>query len=137
MKNKSRYVLIISLLVSEIIICAIHLYYGICSFLEMIYDILKIELYYTLFWNYKESTYKYWNYMNNAITYYTNPIYCILISIIILILSILIIVLTKHKRDKNLDKVIIRVSVFVLIITLMITTGVIYCYFYELSTEVV
>ena len=54
----------------------------------MLYDTLRLKLYFTLFWDYSRNSFKYEDYMSKAIKYQSNPIYCILITIAIILLSI-------------------------------------------------
>lgn len=67
-------------------------------FFDMLFDKFGIKLFFTIFWDYNKSTYKYHEYMGKAIAYHMNPIYCILISIAIITLSVLITI----KCEKNL-----------------------------------
>ena len=101
----------------------------------MLYDTFRLKLYYTMFWNYDKSAYKNWNYMDKAIKYHMNPIYCILISIAISLLFVLII---KHSKEKTIPiKILISLSILILVASLIITVGVLYCYCDEMSHEVV
>ena len=54
------------LFISEIVLFAIHFYYGVSSFLEMLSDKFGIKLYFTLFWDENKHAYKYWDYMDKA-----------------------------------------------------------------------
>ena len=134
MRIIKKYILFLFLFVSEIALAIIHFYYGISSFLEMLFDKFGIKLYFTIFWNYNKSTYKYQGYMGKAIAYHMNPIYCILISIAIITLSVLI---TIKCEKKSIGKVIICLSILIMILSLFITFGVMYRYFDEMSHEVV
>ncbi len=122
------------LFVSEIALAIIHFYYGISSFLDMLFDNFGIKLYFTLFWDYNKSTYKYRDYMVKAIAYHMNPIYCLLISIAIITLSVVITIISDKK---SIGKVIICFSVLTMILSLFITFGVMHRYFDEMSHEVV
>ncbi len=123
------------LFLGEMALAIIHLYYGISSLLNMLYDKFGLKLYYTMFWDYDKNTYKNQDYMVKAITYHMDPIYCILIS---MALSILLALIFKYNRDKNtLSRVLKCISVLVFGISLLITVGVMYCYFDEMSHEVV
>ncbi len=132
MKIIKKYILF--LFVSEITLSIIHFYYGVSSFLNMLFDKLGIKLYFTLFWDYNKSTYKYRDYMNKAIAYHMNPIYCILISIAIITMSVLIVIKCEKQ---SIGKVILYISIIIMILSLFITFGVMYCYFDEMSHEVV
>ena len=129
-----KYIVFLPLLLSELFLTIIHFYHGISSFLSMLFDMFKIKLYYTIFWNDNTHTYKYWDYMGRAIAYHMNPIYCILISIVIITLFVLIKMISEKK---SIGKVIVYISVLMLILSLFITVGVMYCYFDEMSHEVV
>lgn len=129
-----KLILSLFLFVSEIALAIIHFYYGISSFLDMIFDSFGIKLYFTLFWDYNKSTYKYRNYMDKAIAYHMNPIYCILISIAIITLFVVITIISKKK---SIGKAIICLSILTMILSLFITFGVMYQYFDEMSHEVV
>ena len=122
------------LFAGEIALAIINFYYGISSFLEMLFDKFGIKLYFTIFWDYNKSTFKYHEYMGKAIAYHMNPIYCILISIAIITLSVLI---TIKSEKKVLGKIILYSSILIMIFSLFITLGVMYCYFDEMSHEVV
>lgn len=129
-----KYIVFLPLLLSELFLTVIHFYYGVSSFLSMLFDMFGIKLYYTIFWNDNTHTYKYWDYMGRAIAYHMNPIYCILISIVIITLFVLIKMISEKK---SIGKVIVYISVLMLILSLFITVGVMYCYFDEMSHEVV
>lgn len=129
-----KYIVFLLLLLSEISLAIIHFYYGISSFLNMLFDKFGIKLYFTIFWDYNKSTYKYSDYMGKAIAYHMNPIYCILISVAIITFSVLIKIISEKK---SIGKVIIYISMLMLILSLFITVGVMYCYFDEMSHEVV
>lgn len=129
-----KYIVFLPLLLSELFLTIIHFYYGISSFLSMLFDMFGIKLYYTIFWNDNTHTYKYWDYMGRAIAYHMNPIYCILISIVIITLFVLIKIISEKK---SIGKVIVYISALMLILSLFITVGVMYCYFDEMSHEVV
>lgn len=100
----------------------------------MLFDKFGIKLYFTIFWDYNKSTYKYHEYMGKAIAYHMNPIYCILISIAIITLFIFIKIISEKK---SIGKVMLYISTLTLILSLLITVGVMYCYFDEMSHEVV
>lgn len=134
MRTIKKYILFLFLFVSEIALAIIHFYYGISSFFDMLFDKFGIKLYFTLFWDYNKSTYKYRVYMDKAIAYHMNPIYCSLISIAIITLSVLIAI---KSEKKSIIKVIICLSILIMILSLFITFGVMYCYFDEMSHEIV
>ena len=135
MRIKKPYTHVLLLFLGEAVLAIIHLYYGISSLLKMLYDTFRLKLYYTMFWNYDKSAYKNWNYMDKAIKYHINPIYCILISIAISLLFVLII---KHSKEKTIPiKILISLSILILVASLIITVGVLYCYCDEMSHEVV
>lgn len=46
-----KYIVFLPLLLSELFLTIIHFYHGISSFLSMLFDMFKIKLYYTIFWN--------------------------------------------------------------------------------------
>ena len=100
----------------------------------MLYDTLRLKLYFTLFWDYSRNSFKYEDYMSKAIKYQSNPIYCILITIAIILLSILLIV--YHKKN-NLEHrtILLCICILILTITILITIGVLYCYFDEIANE--
>ena len=129
-----KYIVFLPLLLSELFLTIIHFYHGISSFLSMLFDMFNIKLCYTIFWNDNTHTYKYWDYMGRAIAYHMNPIYCILISIVIITLFVLIKIISEKK---SIGKVIVYISALMLILSLFITVGVMYCYFDEMSHEVV
>ena len=129
------YTRVLLLFLGEAVLAIVHLYYGISSLLKMLYDTFRLRLYYTIFWNYDKSTYKNGNYMEKAITYHMNPIYCILMSIAISLLFVLII---KHSKEKTIMiKILLILSILILVASLIITVGVLYCYCDEMSHEVV
>ena len=113
-----KYIVFLPLLLSELFLTIIHFYHGISSFLSMLFDMFKIKLYYTIFWNDNTHTYKYWDYMGRAIAYHMNPIYCILISIVIITLFVLIKIISEKK---SIGKVIVYISALMLILSLFIT----------------
>ncbi len=87
-----------------------------------------------MFWDYNKSTYKNWDYMDKAINYHMNPIYCILMSIAILLLFVLFI---KQNKEKTvMIKIFIIFSILIFVVSLIITVGVLYSYFDEISHEV-
>ena len=112
----------------------VHFYYGICSELKMLYEKYEIELYYTLFWDHENKTYKCKNYMSIAIGYIYHPILCILVTITICILSISAMVRTRNEKGKK-KIAIILISLLILLLSLVITFGVIYCYRDEMAHE--
>jgi hypothetical protein len=127
---------IVFLSICDIILFIIHLFFGISSFFKMLYEKCNINLYYRIFWDYEKSTYKSCEYMNKAIAYHMNPIYCILISEAIAILSVLYIFYQKKLHFKA-NSVLFFICITILLITFIITLGVVYCYFDEMSHEVV
>ena len=134
MKVLKKHILFLFLLISEIALFIINFYYGISSFIEMLYDTFRLKLYFTLFWDYSRHSFKYEDYMDKAIAYHTNPIYCILISIATLLLSILLLVYYKRNNLKY-GKLLLFISIFLLAITILIIIGVLYCYFDEMINE--
>ena len=120
----------------EIAMFIVHFYYGICSELKMLYEKYEIELYYTLFWDYENKTYKYENYMSVAIGYIYHPILCILVTITICILSISAIVRTRNEKGKK-KMVILITSILILVLSIIVTIGVIYMYKWEMEAECV
>lgn len=135
MRKIKKYIIFSLLFISELSLFIIHFYYGISSSLDMLFDKFGIKLYFTLFWDYSKSTYKYWDYMEKAIKYHTNPKYCIIIFIAIVTLSVLSII--YQKKENSINKKLIWIHIIMLILSLFITLGVMYCYFDELSHEVV
>ncbi len=135
MKMINKYILFLLLFVSEIALAIIHFYYGISSLLNMLYDTLRLKLYFAIFWDYNQQSYKYEDYMSRAIIYHTNPVYCILISIA---LSLLLALIIKYNKEKNtIFRALTCISIFILVVSLIITVGVLYCYCDEMSHEVV
>jgi len=120
----------------EIAMFIVHFYYGICSALKMLYEKYEIELYYTLFWDHENKTYKYKNYMSIAIGYIYHPILCILVTITICILSISAIVRTRNEKGKK-KMVILITSILILVLSIIVTIGVIYMYKWEMEAECV
>lgn len=134
MRIIKTYTPVLLFFLGEAILAIIHLYYGISSLMKMLYDNFRLKLYYTMFWNYDKSTYKNWDYMDKAITYHMNPIYCILMSIAI---SLLFVLFIKHNKEKTIMiKILIILSILIFVVSLIITVGVLYCYCDEMSHEV-
>lgn len=136
MDKLKKQIIFLSLSTCDIILFIIHLFFGISSFFKMLYEKCNINLYYQIFWDYEKSTYKSCEYMDKAIAYHMNPIHCLLISTTIAILSILYIFHHKKLHFKA-NTVLFFICITILTITLIIALGVMYCYFNEISHEVV
>ena len=134
MKVVKKHILFLFISISKITLFIINFYYGISSFIEMLYDTFRLKLYFNLFWDYSRHSFKYEDYMDKAIAYHTNPIYCILITIAIMLLSILLLVYHKRNNLKYV-KLLLCISIFLLAITILIIIGVLYCYFDEIANE--
>ena len=129
MKKLSRNIFIL-----ETALFAINFYFGIYSLFDMIPDKINIKLYHLLFRDDEKNTWKYPNYMEWACEYQMNPRYSILLTIVIFVFSILVV---KHSRNEKGKKkmAIILISLLILLLSLVITFGVIYCYRDEMAHE--
>ena len=92
-----------------------HFYYGVYSFFDMLSEKYGIRLYFTLFWNHENKTFKYKNYIHIAIAYQYHPILCILVTITICILSISAMVRTSNEKGKK-KMVILITSILMLVL---------------------
>ena len=124
----------------EILLFITNLYFGIYSFLKMLKIKHKCEIYYWLFWDNCNNVFKYPNYRHIALEYQMQPKYSIAISVAMIISFLLFILIqkffSKENNIKTSKKLYFIISGLILL-SLIITYSVIYCYKFEMAHEVV
>ena len=120
----------------EVILFIIHFYFGVYSFIDMLFEKYRIRLYFTLFWDHENKAFKYKKYTHIAIAYQYRPILCILVTITICVLAIS--TMFQPRNEKGKKKIaIILISVLIMILSIIAAIGVVYMYNWEMSLEVV
>lgn len=127
---------IVGLRSSAYIISIIHLYIGFSALLEMLYYECGIEWYYDLFWNNATQNYIYPNYMKLSLRYTLHPILYLPITIFIIIVLLFTSWTLINKKEKY-RYLWMFLNLLVILLTLVITVGLIYGYWFEMSSEVV
>jgi hypothetical protein len=137
MKNRKVHIIIT---LFEILLFITNLYLGMYSFLKMLRIEYQCKMYYWLFWDNSNNIFKYPNYRHIALEYEMQPKYSIAISVA-MIISFLFFVLIqklfpKEADNKSSKKLYFIISALILL-SLIITYSVIYCYKFEMAHEVV
>ena len=137
MKNRKVHIIIT---LFEILLFITNLYFGMYSFLKMLKIEYQCKMYSWFFWDNSNPDFKYPNYVDLALEYEMQPKYSIAISVA-MIISFLFFVLIqkffpKEADNKSSKKLYFIISALILL-SLIITYSVIYCYKFEMAHEVV
>ena len=129
-----------AIIIFEILLFILNLYFGIYALLDMLCIKYKIKLLDLIFWDDINNTFKFPKYTHLALEYEMHPEYSILISAVMILLFALFVLLKKIFPERNMINI-SKKAYFIIggivLFSFFITYGVIYCYFYELSAEVV
>ena len=97
-------------------------------------------MYYWLFWDNVNQTFKYPNYTHLSLEYEMQPKYNIAISVAMIISFLLFVLIQKlfpKEADNKSSKKLYFIISALILLSLIITYSVIYCYKFEMAHEVV
>ena len=117
-----------------------NLFFGIHSFFDMLEIKYQCKMYYWLFWDNVNQTFKYPKYTHLAIEYEMQPKYSIAISVAMIISFLLFVLIQKlfpKEADNKSSKKLYFIISALILLSLIITYSVIYCYKFEMAHEVV
>ena len=137
MKNRKVHIIIT---LFEILLFITNLYLGMYSFFKMLDIEYQCEMFNWLFWDNVNQTFKYPKYTHIAIKYEMQPKYSIAISVAMIISFLLFVLIQKlfpKEADNKSSKKLYFIISALILLSLIITYSVIYCYKFEMAHEVV
>jgi len=124
----------------EILLFITNLYLGMYSFFKMLDIEYQCKIYSWFFWDNSKPDFKYPNYVDLALEYEMQSKYSIAISVaMILAFSLFILIQKFFSKENNIktSKKLYFIISGLILLSLIITYSVIYCYKFEMAHEVV
>ena len=137
MKNRKVHIIIT---LFEILLFITNLYLGMYSFLKMLKIEYQCKMYSWFFWDNSNLDFKYPNYVDLALEYEMQPKYSIAISVAMIISFLLFVLIQKlfpKEADNKSSKKLYFIISALILLSLIITYSVFYCYKFEMAHEVV